>query len=97
MLLGAGQDGSSKLGQGLGQELMLQEGEAMPYHSNTDSEAFLGPVKIGIMLCHLAYPCCISKEFSATSTLNYFSLLQTALCKLFLIKMSFSMCPQLIP
>jgi len=97
MLHGAGRDESTELGRGLRQELMFQEDEAVQNHSNTDSETFLGQTKVRNMLCHLFYPLHISKKFSATRNLFYFSLLKTALCKLSLIKTSFSICPQSIP
>lgn len=88
---------STKLGQRLGQELMLQRGEAILKCSNTDSEDFLGQMEVGTMFCRSFYPWCISKKCSATSILYSFSLLETTLCKLSLIKTSFFMCPQLIP
>lgn len=83
--------------EGLGQELMLQRAEAILKCSNTDSEDFLGQMEVWTMLFHSFYPWCISLKSSATSILYCFSLLETALYKLSLIKTSFFMCPQLIP
>lgn len=88
---------STKLGQGLGQELMLQRGEAIKNAPTQTVKIFLGQMEVWTMLCHSFYPWCISKKCSATSILYCFSLLETTLCKLSLIKTSFFMCPQLIP